>query len=93
MQFGVPCVATRINGIPDVIGDGRGVLMDEITALALAKGIEYLLTNKDERKRMSIEGFEYFNNNFTIDIFEKRLANILNGKPDKVINKLVNNRA
>jgi glycosyltransferase involved in cell wall biosynthesis len=93
MQFGVPCVSTRIGGIPDVIGDGRGVLIDEITAPALAKGIEYLLINKDERKRMSKEGFEYFNNNFTIDIFEKRLADILKGNPGKVITKLLKHQA
>jgi len=82
MQFGVPCISTNIGGIPDVLGDGRGLIIEEITPEALVKAIEYLIENPDVRKEMSGKGFNYFMNNFTDKIFEKRLSNILMGQPD-----------
>ncbi len=84
MQFGVPCISSRIGGIPDVLGDGRGVLISDVDAATLADGIEELINNPALRKEMSEKGFGYFTLNFTTDIFEQRLADILSGKPEKV---------
>lgn len=84
MQFGVPGISSRIGGIPDVLGDGRGVLISDVDAQKLAREVEELINNPALRKEMSEKGFGYFKLNFTTDIFEQRLAAILSGNPGKV---------
>jgi|GEM_PF-155053 len=88
MQFGVPCISTNIGGIPDVLGDGRGLIIEEISAEALAKAIEYLICNPQVRAEMSRKGFEYFKNNFTDKIFEARLKKILMQEPEIINERL-----
>lgn len=89
MQFGVPCISTNIGGIPDVLGDGRGIIIKEITSGALAEAIEYLLTHPEARLKMSADAFDYYPKNFTVEVFEQRLKNILTGHPDTINNRLV----
>ena len=91
MQFGVPCISTNIGGIPDVLGGGRGVIIKAITAEALAEALEYVIKNPEIRLEMSRKGFDYFKDNFTDKIFEKRLMNILMGSPELVNERLVTN--
>lgn len=88
MQFGVPCISTNIGAIPDVLGNGRGVIIPEISPTALAWAIEDLLLNPEKRSAISHTAFEFFLKNYTSKIFEERLKNILNGSLDPV-NKLV----
>jgi len=48
---GVPCIATRVGGIPEVLGDGSGILVEPGSKEALAEAMEEMM---DERVR-----FEY----------------------------------
>ena len=86
LQFGVPCISTNVGGIPDVIGKGNGIIIPEINAEEVAKAIEKLMLQPDERERISRSGFEHYKANFTTPVFENRLTNILNGMPE-VINE------
>lgn len=46
--FGLPVLATRVGGLPEMLGDGRfGLLVKEKSVDALAAGISELLGNKD----------------------------------------------
>ncbi len=92
MQFGVPCVATAIGAIPDVIGNGRGVLLHELKAEVLAEKMEILMHSPELRLKMSDLGFNYFKSNFTVQVFEQRCLNVLLGKADKVNKRLVKNK-
>lgn len=89
MQFGVPCIGTEVGGIPDVLGKGNGVMISSITAEDLAKAIEFLILNPDERKKISDSGFNHYQTNFTTPVFERRLKNILSGNPELVNEQLV----
>jgi glycosyltransferase involved in cell wall biosynthesis len=89
MQFGVPCISTNIGGIPDVLGEGRGIILSEITSEALAEALESFIRSAEKRLAASRLGFHYFQSNFTVGIFENRLKNILMGKPEKVNNRLM----
>jgi glycosyltransferase involved in cell wall biosynthesis len=80
MQFGVPCVASNTGGIPDVIGQDRGLLLQEITAAELAAKLEILLNDPAKRLQISKAAFGYFCSNFTLDVFESRLKRILSGE-------------
>lgn len=88
MQFGVPCIATRVGGIPDVLGNGSGIIIPAITAEEIAKAIEHLLLHPEERKRISKAGFDRYVSNFTTPVFEQRLVNILSGRPDRTDHRL-----
>lgn len=85
MQFGVPAISSPIGGIPDVLGEGRGVLVDRIDAKALTSAIEALLLNPTARLEISGKAFRYFHENYTTAIFEKRLVDILNNQPESTV--------
>jgi glycosyltransferase involved in cell wall biosynthesis len=57
MAAGLPIVASRVGGIPDLVKDGEnGLLVPPADATALAKAISALLEDKEKRKRMGEVG-------------------------------------
>ena len=57
MACGVPIVASKIGGIPDVVKDGEnGLLVSPGDSEALADAIIYLLENEDVREEMGDNG-------------------------------------
>lgn len=57
MACGVPCVATRVGGAPDVVVDGEtGTLVPYGDEQALASAISVLLVDPDARRRMGEAG-------------------------------------
>ena len=57
MAAGVPIVASRIGGIPDLVKDGKnGVLVRPADATALEKIISDLLADEEKRNRMAEAG-------------------------------------
>jgi glycosyltransferase involved in cell wall biosynthesis len=57
MACGVPCVATRVGGAPDVVVDGEtGTLVPYGDEGALADAIDALLADPDARRRMGEAG-------------------------------------
>jgi glycosyltransferase involved in cell wall biosynthesis len=57
MAAGLPIVASRVGGIPDLVKDGQnGLLVPAEDASALAKAISDLLSDKERRNRMGEAG-------------------------------------
>jgi colanic acid/amylovoran biosynthesis glycosyltransferase len=57
MMSGVPCVSTRLSGIPELVDDGRsGLLAEPEDAEGLADRLERLLRSEEERRRVGEEG-------------------------------------
>jgi glycosyltransferase involved in cell wall biosynthesis len=53
MAAGLPVIATRVGGIPEIISDGEtGLLVSPGDATQLAGAIEFLADNPDARARM-----------------------------------------
>ena len=88
MQWGVPVVASTVGGISAEVGDGetgfliggKVPIMDNMfrpDALELADKIETLLTDKELRVRMGKAGKLKFQQEFTLEAFEKRFVEIL----------------
>jgi len=61
MTAGIPIVASRVGGIPDVVGEGEAVLVPPENAAALAEGLRLVLENPStagfmvERARQRLE--------------------------------------
>lgn len=67
MFVGIPCVSTRISGIPELIESGiSGLLVDERNVEQLAEAIERLLTDNNLRLKMGKEGKEKVETEFDI---------------------------
>ena len=78
MQHGVPIVTTDEGGIPDVVKDGEnGYICQKKKSKDLADKIELLLNDENLRKKMGAAGRKKYEQEYTLEIFEKRLSNIL----------------
>lgn len=78
MQYGIPCISTRNGAIMDCIDDGSsGFLVDVHDVEGIANKIEFLMDNSEVKERMGKNSFEKFKNEFTLDIFEKRIVDCL----------------
>jgi glycosyltransferase involved in cell wall biosynthesis len=77
MQFKVPIVTTSEGGISDVVEDGKtGFIIDKKNPQALADKLEILINNKELRESMGSAGRKKFEEEFTIEHFEKNLCQI-----------------
>jgi glycosyltransferase involved in cell wall biosynthesis len=62
---GLPVVASRVGGVPEVVVDGRtGFLVDRKNAGELAKALEKLIVNPALRREMGKAGREYVENRY-----------------------------
>jgi len=72
MACGVPIVASKVGGVPDVVKHGEnGLLVPPRDPNALADAIIYLLENEDIRKKMGTKGKEIVENYAWEKIAEK----------------------
>lgn len=78
MGHGLPCISTPEGGIPGIVDDGKtGYLVPKHNAEALAYKMEQLLVDADLRHKMGQAGWEKFEKEFTLEVFEKRMVEIL----------------
>lgn len=78
MQYSIPIVSTFEGGIPDVVVDGvTGFLVPQKDVQALAEKLELLIKDPELRIKMGVAGREKYENEFTLQIFETKLRNIL----------------
>lgn len=57
MAVGLPCISTPINGVPEILDQGRtGLIVSENDSSGLAAAIEQLLRDPDGRRRMGVAG-------------------------------------
>ncbi len=79
MRHALPVISTLEGGIQDMVDEGNtGFLISRYDdAVALAEKIEYLLTHPSLRKQMGANGRVKYEKNFTLQMFEQRMNNIL----------------
>jgi len=77
MACGLPCVATNVGGVPEVIQDEEnGLLVQPDDIEALAKAIIELLGNPNERKKMGLNNRARVENRFSLDLVIENLENL-----------------
>lgn len=78
MENSIPIVSTFEGGIPDVVEDGiTGFLVPQKNVQALEEKLELLIKDPLLREKMGKLGRQKFEQEFTLDKFEKRLNKIL----------------
>ncbi len=78
MQFKMPIITCNEGGIPDIVIDGKnGFIIPENDHKALAEKMQWFIENPAKIKEMGEIGFQYFKEKFTLEIFERKLTNIL----------------
>jgi len=72
---GIPVVATRVGGIPDIVEDGiNGFLVDPGAEEELAKALEDLAQDCELRQRMSTANRVLYSSRFTVERYVKNHA-------------------
>ena len=65
MATGLPVVATRMGGIPEIFENGGALLVPPNNAAAIADAIERLIANPEERRRIGEAGLRSFRQHFS----------------------------
>ena len=77
MDAGLPVVATRVGGIPDLIDDGvEGLLVEPQDPGGLGDAIARVLADPEEARRMGERGRERRRREFDIDVMVQNLQNL-----------------
>ena len=53
MALGIPVVATRVGGIPDLLGSGRGIMVEPGNPAAFADAVRRVLTDSELRQQVT----------------------------------------
>jgi glycosyltransferase involved in cell wall biosynthesis len=78
MQHALPVISTFEGAIPEVIINGvNGFLVPQKNVEALAEKLEFLIKNPTLRDEMGLAGKKMYEEKFTLEIFEKRILEIL----------------
>src|SRR5262249_35379053 len=78
MAAGVPVIATRIAGVPELVEDGKtGVLIPPGDVTATTTAINALLQDRELRNRLSNAGREKVERDFNINCESLWLARVL----------------
>ena len=78
LAAGVPAVATRIAGIPELIEDGlTGLLVPPAEPTAIAEAVRRLLEDSGLRNRLAATGREKVEREFNLGTECERLANLM----------------
>ncbi|WP_221394627.1 glycosyltransferase [Dyadobacter sp. NIV53] len=78
MQCGLPIITSREGGIPSIIIDKRnGLLINPKSPQEIANSIEQLYFLPEARLKMRLQARSDYENFYTVEAFEKNLANVL----------------
>ncbi|MCX7748530.1 MAG: glycosyltransferase family 4 protein [Clostridia bacterium] len=73
MSYGIPTVATKTGGIPELLEDGAGALIEQKDSKAIADALELMFKDSDYRQTCALTGYKKVNTDFNIDIIIKTL--------------------
>lgn len=79
MRAGLPVIATDEGAIPEIIIDGKtGYIVPKNDSKKLSEKIMELLENPEKARKMGETGRKRFEENYTIEVFEKNMIDVVN---------------
>ncbi len=76
MANGLPVVATKVGGIPELLGDDRGLAVDKDDLDGLVRAAKQIIDDDRLRSRFISSGRQYVADNHSISQLHKRLTEI-----------------
>ena len=73
MAYGLPVVATKVGGVPGILNDRCGILVEPKNSEELVAAVSKLTNNKELRVNMGKQGKEYVGKNHSISYLKNRL--------------------
>jgi glycosyltransferase involved in cell wall biosynthesis len=84
MASGLPVVASNLNALPEIVGDGTsGLLVPMEDAAALGAAIERLGQDPERRRRMGLEGRQAAERRFDLAANASRVLDVMKEVADK----------
>ena len=77
MAYGIPVISTNTGGIPELIGDGSGIMVDEKSPEAIADALGRLINDRDYRYKMGRKGRFMVEKEFDIEKNVKDLIELI----------------
>ena len=79
MACGLPVIATRVGGIPEIAAEGGVLLVEPDSALELADGLRRLMLDRELRAKMASEALASFRRRFTWAAIARQHRELLHG--------------
>ncbi len=79
MAHGIPVIATRVGGVPEVVADGCGILVDPHDAEDLFRAASRLILDRQLRQSIGLEAHKYVKKNHSIGYLQRKLMSIYSG--------------
>jgi glycosyltransferase involved in cell wall biosynthesis len=87
MAAGVPCVATAVGGIPNLLGGDRGVSVPAQDSRALAAAMATIARSPELRERLAANAMENLRKHYSLDAIVDRYLELL-GLPSRIVGPL-----
>jgi glycosyltransferase involved in cell wall biosynthesis len=79
MAYALPVIATKVGGVPEILDDKCGILVDPKDETGLVEAASELVENPEARLRLGSEGLKYIKNNHSLDRLTEHLPQIYSG--------------
>ncbi len=79
MASGLPVVATRTGGIPEIFSEGGAMLVERDSARELAEALKRLVLDAAARRRLAREGFASYRKRFRWSVIASKYQDLMDG--------------
>jgi len=77
MAYGIPVISTNTGGIPELLSNGAGIIVEEKSPKQLAEIILKIMKNKNLRKELAERGYQKVQKEFNIKKNTKTLLELM----------------
>ena len=76
MACGLPIIATKVGGIPEIVSDKCGILVDPENKTELFESVKKLILDKPLRRKLGEEGKKYVSRNHSLNSLQEQLTKV-----------------
>jgi len=77
MAYGIPVISTQTGGIPELLGEGAGIIVPPASSRALAEAIQQLMGIEKLRKEYAQKGYMKVKTEFNIKVNAQKLIDLM----------------
>lgn len=77
MSYGIPVISTKSGGIPELLDNGAGILIEEKNPIALSVWLEKLLLDEELVKQIGLKGYKKVKRDFDVVKNTFRLSKLI----------------